>query len=204
MRSCKSWILFNAPQSDLPYCLCPKICIVKLKITTMWGQLVDGAHLTMLRSYRFDFRSQTELQIQVMQLLFNVAYLSRVMDDKKSWFTWPEVLDLIYDQFVFTTNILGHLHTTSQYFQPLALQTFVLAVAAIHCALSEDPSGNKATGMISQDEHRGTFYPSPAINVTLEATATVSHTLVGCFIPTPCGTTLLEKTLFNSCGRSSD
>jgi len=31
--------------------------------------------------------SETELQIQIKELLFDDAYLSKVGDDKKSWFT---------------------------------------------------------------------------------------------------------------------
>ena len=49
-----------------------------------------------MRSYRLDLGSETELRIQVRELLFDNAYLSKVIDDKKSWYTWMEVLDLIY------------------------------------------------------------------------------------------------------------
>jgi len=72
-----------------------------------------------------------------MELLFDDASLSKVLDDKKLWFTQKEVLDLIYHQFFFTANSLGRQPTTSQYFQPIAPQTLVLAAAAIRCALSE-------------------------------------------------------------------
>jgi hypothetical protein len=78
-------------------------------------------------------------------------------NDKKSWFTPMEVLDFIYHQFFFTANSLGHQPTTSQYFQPLTLQTLALAAAAIHCELSEYASGQKATVMFSQDKYQGTF-----------------------------------------------
>jgi len=40
-----------------------------------------------------DSGSETELRMQVKELLFDDAYLSRVIDDKKSWFMWMEVLD---------------------------------------------------------------------------------------------------------------
>jgi hypothetical protein len=80
--------------------------------------------------------SETELRIQVKKLLFDDAYLSKVINDKKAWFTWMEVLDLIYHQFFFTTNILGLQPTTSQFFQPLTPQILALVAAAIHCALS--------------------------------------------------------------------
>jgi len=91
--------------------------------------------------------SETELRIKVKELLFDDAYLPTVVDDKKSWFTRMEVLDLIYHQFFFTANRLGRQPTTSQYFQPLAPQTLALAAAAIHCALSEYASRKKATVM---------------------------------------------------------
>jgi hypothetical protein len=54
-----------------------------------------------------DLGSQTELGIQIEELLFDAVYLSKVIDDKKSWFTRMEVLDLIYRQFFFTANSLG-------------------------------------------------------------------------------------------------
>jgi len=94
-----------------------------------------------------------------------------------------EVLDLIYHLFFFTTNSLGCQPTTPQYFQPLTLPTLALAAAAIHCVLSENASGKKATVMFSQDEYRGTFCPSTVINFTLEATALINHTSVGRLIP---------------------
>ena len=114
--------------------------------------------------------SETELRIKVKELLFDNAYVSNVVDDKKSSFTRMEVLDPIYHQFVFTANSLGRQPTTFQYFQPVAPQTLALAAAAIHCALSEYAGGKKATGMFSQDEYRGTSGPSPVISFTLEAT----------------------------------
>jgi len=143
---------------------------LKLKISTIRGRLPDGVRRTGVRSYQLDVGSETELRIKVKELLFDDAYLSKVVDDKKSWFTRMEVLDLIYHQFFFTANSLGRQPTTAQYFQPLATQTLALAAAAIHCALSEYTSGKKATVMFSQDEYRGTFGPSPVINFTLEAT----------------------------------
>jgi len=147
--------------------------------------LVDGARRTDVRSYQLDLRSETELRIQVKELLFDDAYLSKVVDDKKSWFTRMEVLDLIYHQFFFTANSLGRQPTTSQYFQPLAPQTLALVAAAIHCALSEYAGGKKATVMFSQDEYRGTLCPFPMINFTPEATVLINHTLVGRFKPPP-------------------
>ena len=120
--------------------------------------------------------SETELWINIKKLLFDDAYLTKVVNDKKSLFTQMKVLDLMYHQFFFTTNSLGRQPTTSQYFQPLAPQTLVLAAAAIHCALSEYPSGKKTRVMFAQDEYRGTFGPSPVINFTLEAAAqSIAH-----------------------------
>ena len=58
--------------------------------------MADGARRTVIRSYKSDLHSETELRIQVKELLFDDAYLSNLVDDKKSWFTQMEVLDLIY------------------------------------------------------------------------------------------------------------
>ena len=133
-------------------------------MSTIRRSLADGARRTIVRSYQLDLGSETELRIQVKELLFDNVYLSKVIDDKKAWFTRMEVLDLIYHQFFFTANSLGRQPTTSQYFQPLAPQTLALAAAAIHCALSEYTSGKKATVMLSQDEYRGKFCPSTVID----------------------------------------
>ena len=91
--------------------------------------------------------------------------------------------DLIYHHSFFTANSLGHQPTTSQYFQPLTLQPLALAAAAIHCMLSQYDSGIKATVMFSQDVYRGTFYPSPVVNCTPEATVLKNPTFVGRLIP---------------------
>ena len=148
--------------------------------------MADGARRTIVRSYRLDLGSETELRIQVKELLFDDAYLSKVIEDKKSWFTRMEVLDLIYHQFFFTANSLGRQPTTSQFFQPLAPQTLALVAAAIHCALSEYATGKKVTVMFSQDEYRGKFCPSTVMNcITAEATALINYTWWGCFIPPP-------------------
>ena len=133
---------------------------MKLKISTIRGQLADGACQTVVWSYQLDLHSDTERRIQVKELLFEDAYLSKVVEDKKSWFTRMEVLDPIYHQFFFTANSLGRQPTTSQYFQPLSPHPLALVAAAIHCALSEYASGKKATVMFSQDEYRGTFVHS--------------------------------------------
>jgi len=100
-----------------------------------------------------DLGSETELRIQIKELLSDDAYLAKVIDDKKPWFTRMEVLDLIYHRFFFTANSLGQQPTTSQFFQPLTPQILALVAAAIHCALSEYATGKKVTVMISQDEY---------------------------------------------------
>ena len=154
--------------------------------------MADGARGTIVRSYRLDLGSETELRIQVNELLFDDAYHSKVINDKKSWFTRMEVLDLIYHQFFFTANSLGRQPTTSQFFQPLAPQTFDLVAAAIHCALSEYATGKKVTVMFSQDEYEGKFCPSMVIDcITAEAIALINYTWWGCFIPPPHGAPLI-------------
>jgi len=106
-------------------------------ISTSCGHLADGARWTIVRSYRLHLGSVTELGIHVKEHLFDDAYLSNVIDDKKAWFTWMEVLNLIYHQFFFPANSLGQQHTTLQFFEPLTPQTLELVAAAIHCALPE-------------------------------------------------------------------
>ena len=116
-------------------------------------------------SYRLDLRSETDLRIQGSKLLFGDVYLSKIIDDKKAWFTRMEVLDLINRQFFFTTDSLGRQLTTSLFFQPLSLQTLALVAAAIDCALTESATGKTVTVMFSQDEYRGKFCPSTVIRL---------------------------------------
>jgi len=66
--------------------------------------LADGECQTVDHRYKLDLHSKTELRIQVKVLQFDNAYLSKVVNDKKSWFTQKEVLDLIYHQFFFAAN----------------------------------------------------------------------------------------------------
>jgi hypothetical protein len=113
-----------------------KYTYLKLRIGTIRGWLTDGACRTVVLSYQLNVGSESELRIKVKGLLSHDTYLSKFIDDKKSWFTRMEVLDLIYHQFFFTANSLGCQPTASQYFQPLAPQTLTLATTAIHCALS--------------------------------------------------------------------
>jgi hypothetical protein len=134
-----------------------------------------------------DLGSETELRIQVKELLFDDPYLSKVIEDKKSWFTRMEVLDLIYHQFFCTANTFGRQPTTTQFFQPLAPQTLALVAAAINSALSEYATGKKVTVMFSQDEYRGKFCPSTVMNcITAETTALINYAWWGCFIPPYC------------------
>jgi hypothetical protein len=111
-----------------------------------------------------DLGSETDLRIQVKELLFDDAYLSKFIDDQKSWFRRMEVLDLIYHQLFFTANSLGRQPTTLQFFQPLTPQTLALVAAAIQCALSEYATGKNVIVMFSQDEYRGKFCPSTVID----------------------------------------
>jgi hypothetical protein len=125
-----------------------------------------------------DLGSETELRIQIKELLFDDAYLSKVIDDKKSWFTWMEVRDSIYHQFFFTTNSLGQQPTTSQFFQSLTPQTLTLVATAMHCALSEYATGKKVTVMFSQDTYRGRFCPSMVTDcISAEAIALIKFKL---------------------------
>jgi len=80
-----------------------------------------------LLMYRLDSGSETMLRIQIKQLLFEGGSHSYNMDKNKLLFTWMEFVHLIIHQFFFPANSLGSQPTTSQCFQPLALQILVLA-----------------------------------------------------------------------------
>ena len=114
--------------SDIDYT--PKYTYLKLRISTIRGRLTDGAHRTVFSSDKLDLRSDTVPRIQVKELLLDDAYLTKVVEEKKSWFTRMEVLDLIYHQYLFTANSLGCQPTASQYLQRLTPQTIALATAA--------------------------------------------------------------------------
>jgi hypothetical protein len=60
--------------------------------------------------------------MKIMELLLDDAYLSKVVNDKTSWFTQMEVLHHIYYQCFFTTNSLEHQATTVEDLQPLTPQ----------------------------------------------------------------------------------
>jgi len=53
-------------------------------ISTIRGHLADGARCTIASRFQLDLGSETELRIQVTELLFDDAYLSQVIDDKKA------------------------------------------------------------------------------------------------------------------------
>lgn len=99
----------------------------------------------MVCSDRQDLSFETELLIQMNELLFRHAYLQKVMDDKKSWLTQMAVLDQICHHFFLNTNSLQCQPTTSQFIKPLAQQILALVAAAIHCTLFEYASGKKTT-----------------------------------------------------------
>jgi hypothetical protein len=65
----------------------PNYTLLKLNISTIGGRLANGESQTIASSDYSDLCSQTELQSHVMELLFDDAYLSKDVDDKKSWFT---------------------------------------------------------------------------------------------------------------------
>jgi len=154
-----------------------KYTLLKLKISTSQGCLAERARRTIVWRYWLDLGSETELRIQVKELLFDDAYLSKVIDDKKSWFTWMELLDVIYHQFFFSANNLGRQPTTSQFFQPLTPPMLALVAAAIHCLLLEYATGKKVTVMFSQDEYRGKFCPSMLMDcLAAEATPLINYT----------------------------
>jgi len=69
---------------------------MKLKITTIRGQLAHGICRIIVSSYRLDFGSGTDLQIVVKELQVDKAYLSKTINNKILWYTGMELLDHIY------------------------------------------------------------------------------------------------------------
>jgi len=174
----------------------PKYECLKLKISNIQGLSTGGARQEDICWYWLGRDFETQLQIQVKELLLNDAYFSKVMNNKKSWFTPMQVLDLINHQFLFTTNSLGCQPMTSQYFKPLVPHTLALAAAANHCALSEYASGKTTAVLFSQDEYQGTFCPFPVINITTEAAAVTNQHSWATWYP-PFGATPLQLALPN-------
>ena len=152
----------------------------------IWGRLSDGAYWTAVCNCLLDLGSETELRIEVKEHLFDDGYVSKVMDDKTSWFTQIEVQDPICHRLFFTANCLGRQLTTSQFFQPLAPLTLALVATTIQVALSKHTNGKKVMPTFSQEEYRRKFCSSIVIDcITAEATALINQTLVGSFIPPP-------------------
>jgi len=89
----------------------------------------------------------------------------------------------MYHQFFFTVNRLGRQPITLQHSQPLSLQTLALVATAILCVLCEYASGMKDTEMLTQEEYRGTFCPSPVICFTLEAAVPINYKYLGRVTP---------------------
>jgi hypothetical protein len=105
------------------------------------------------------------------------VYLLTVNDDKKSWFTQMQVLDLIYHQLFFTANSLGPQPTTSQFFQLLTPLLLVLVSAAINCSLSEYTTGQNVPVVLSEDKYQGKFCPCIVIDcITAEAIVLINYT----------------------------
>jgi hypothetical protein len=61
----------------------PNYTQFKLKISTIREQFADGAWRTVIRSYQVDLYSETEIGFQVKGLLFDDAYVSKVVEGKK-------------------------------------------------------------------------------------------------------------------------
>jgi hypothetical protein len=163
----------------------PKGRLLKLSKCTIRWWLTNGVLQPVLLSCQFKLHSDTDLQIEVKQSLFEGANLFKSVDDKWSWITCIGVLDLIYHHFFFTAICLGHKPTTSQHFQLLTPQIIALAEAAISCTLSEYPSRKTTIIMSFQDEYHDIFCSSPGINITPEATPLINYRLVRRFIPPP-------------------
>jgi hypothetical protein len=72
---------------------------------------------------------------------------------------------------------------TSQYFQPLALQTSALVAIAVPSVVFVYTTGKKATDKVSHDEYCGKLCPSSVMNVTPEATALINYIVVVWFKP---------------------
>jgi len=109
---------FSAPRLHLWWYQSVKLYTIETKD---WYHSRAFASQSNVQSYRLDLWSATELRIKVKKILFDNAYLSKVINEKKSWFMQMEVLDLIYHQLFFTSNSLGWQPTTSQFSQPLTL-----------------------------------------------------------------------------------
>jgi len=117
--------------------------------------------------------SHTDHRIQVKEVLLDNTYISKVIGDKKLWFTKLEVLELICHRFFYTTNCLGWQPTAFQLFQTLTLQTVPLAPTAIHCVLSEYATWKKNIFLFVQNEYKGGFCAFTVIALTLNTAALI-------------------------------
>ena len=161
--------------------------------------MVDGACGTGIHSYQSDLGHQTEHWIKFKEALYYDADLSNLFDDKESWFSQLEVVGQIYHQFFFPADRFGQQPISSKSFQPLALQTLVLAATAIYCALSLYTSGMKVTVMFSQNEYEGSLGSSRVINFTLEAIAlSITHQSATLYPPLWHFSAWIEALLFHS------
>lgn len=79
--------------------------------------MAEEAYGGSVSSHWMDLGLETELRIQVDELLCDHAYLSLVVQDKKRRFTRMEMLGSIYHQLFFNANSLGLKLTTSPSFQ---------------------------------------------------------------------------------------
>jgi len=99
-----------------------------------------------------DLSTETNIRIPIMKLLIVDACASHIVDDKTYLFPRMAVFDLMYNEFILTTNGFEHQPTTYHYFQLLTPQTLVLAAGAIQYALFAHVSGKMPSVMFSQDE----------------------------------------------------
>jgi len=88
------------------------------------------------------------------------------MDDKKSWFTQMEVINLICHQFVITAHDLWCLPTTFQFIQPLAQSTLLPLALAIYWVWSECATGRMVEYIFFHDDYQDQCYPSLIIDFT--------------------------------------
>jgi len=65
------------------------------QVRNQYSQRNQKAQLERALQFKKALSSETELRIEVNELLLDQSYLLKVMDDKNSWFTQMEMLDLI-------------------------------------------------------------------------------------------------------------
>jgi len=148
------------------------------RLVCIWVRLADGAFETVVCNKLWTFGFKTNGQIQIIELLIDDAYLSKFVQDMNWWFTRLEILDLIYNLFCTSTNILGYYSTSSQFCRYLALQTSAWSTAILHCILHKHTIGKKAMVMFSQHKYWGTFCLGLLITLTSAATAPIIATLL--------------------------